>query len=487
VAKIIAGVASSHVPAIGAAIDNKQTEEPYWQRVFSGFEKSKEWMEKTKPDVCIVIYNDHASAFSVEIVPTFALGCAEEFPPADEGWGPRPVPVVQGHPELASHIAQSVILDEFDLTICNKMEVDHGLTVPMNLLFGSPKAWPCPVIPLAVNVVLYPPPTAHRCYMLGKAIRRAVESYPEDLRVVIFGTGGMSHQISGPRAGLINSKFDKAFLDNLTKDPRKLTRITHLELMREAGATILCCTPTYALRLAEVANEIGFDIDSIPMKATVHAGEPGANIPATKQRIEDAWTAKCFDHAGASEVGAHSFECHMQPGGTHLIESEYIAEVINPLTGEAVAPGERGELVITNLGRWGFPVIRYRTGDLVRVNLDRCDCGRTSLRFEGGILGRADDMVTVRGVNVFPAGVENIIRKFTEVDEFRITVNKVKQMDEMDIEVELCDGANPQVVHEIAVKLDSMLAFRPRVHHVARNMLPRFEMKAKRFHVKLCE
>ena len=146
------------------------------------------------------------------------------------------MPVVKGHPELASHIAQSVILDEFDLTICNKMEVDHGLTVPMNLLFGSPKEWPCPVIPLAVNVVLYPPPTAHRCYMLGKAIRKAVESYPEDLRVVIFGTGGMSHQICGPRAGLINSKFDKAFLDNLTKDPKKLTRISHLEFMREAGA-----------------------------------------------------------------------------------------------------------------------------------------------------------------------------------------------------------------------------------------------------------
>jgi phenylacetate-CoA ligase len=260
-----------------------------------------------------------------------------------------------------------------------------------------------------------------------------------------------------------------------------------LELMREAGTTVLCCTPTYALRLAEVAHEIGFDIRAIPMKATVHAGEPGANIPATKQRIESAWAAQCFDHAGASEVGAHSFECHRQPGGTHLIESEYIAEVINPLTGEAVAPGERGELVITNLGRWGFPVIRYRTGDLVRVNLDRCDCGRTSLRFEGGILGRADDMVTVRGVNVFPAGVENIIRKFTEVDEFRITVNKVKQMDEMDIELELCEGADPDVIHEIAIKLDSMLAFRPRVHHVAHNVLPRFEMKAKRFHVKLDE
>jgi protocatechuate 4,5-dioxygenase beta chain len=224
------------VPAIGAAIDNNRTEEPYWKRVFSGFEKSKEWMAKTKPDVVIGIYNDHASAFSVEVIPTFALGAAAEFPPADEGWGPRPVPVVKGHPQLASHIAQSVILDEFDLTICNKMEVDHGLTVPLNLVFGSPKEWPCPVIPLAVNVVLYPPPTGHRCFMLGRAIRKAVESYPEDLKVVVFGTGGMSHQISGPRAGLINSKFDKAFLDNLSKDPQKLVRMKHVEYMREAGA-----------------------------------------------------------------------------------------------------------------------------------------------------------------------------------------------------------------------------------------------------------
>lgn len=235
-AKIIAGVASSHVPAIGAAIDLGKTGEDYWKRVFSGFERSKEWMAKAKPDVAIIIYNDHASAFSVEMIPTFALGCAAEFPPADEGWGPRPVPVVKGHPELAAHIAQSVILDEFDLTIVNKMEVDHGLTVPMNLLFGSPAAWPCPVIPLAVNVVQYPPPTGNRCYNLGKAIRKAVDSYPEDLRVVIFGTGGMSHQISGPRAGLINSKFDKAFLDNMTKDTKALRDMQHIEYMREAGA-----------------------------------------------------------------------------------------------------------------------------------------------------------------------------------------------------------------------------------------------------------
>jgi protocatechuate 4,5-dioxygenase beta chain len=236
VARITAGVASSHVPAIGAAIDNHRTGEPYWQRVFEGFERSKEWMRNAKPDVCFVVYNDHASAFSVEMIPTFALGTATEFPIADEGWGARPVPVVKGHPELAAHIAQSVILDEFDLTLCNKMEVDHGLTVPLNLMFGSPKEWPCPIIPLAVNVVMYPPPTGHRCYMLGKAIRKAIESYPEDLNVVVFGTGGMSHQISGQRAGLINSKFDHAFLDNLTKDPQKLVRMEHLEYMREAGA-----------------------------------------------------------------------------------------------------------------------------------------------------------------------------------------------------------------------------------------------------------
>src|SRR5215471_13160745 len=151
-------------------------------------------MAKTKPDVAIVVYNDHASAFSVDIIPTFALGCAAEFPPADEGWGPRKVPVVQGHPELAAHIAQSVILDEFDLTICNNMPVDHGLTVPMSLMFGQPEEWPCRVIPLAVNVVQYPPPTGHRCYKLGQAIRRAVQSYGGDLTVHVWGTGGMSHQ-----------------------------------------------------------------------------------------------------------------------------------------------------------------------------------------------------------------------------------------------------------------------------------------------------
>ena len=150
--------------------------------------------------------------------------------------GPRPVPPVKGHPVLASHIVQSVVLDEFDLTVVNKMEVDHGLTVPLTLMFGQPKEWPCPVIPIAVNVVMYPVPTGHRCYLLGKAIRKAVESFDQDLRVVIFGTGGMSHQLQGPRAGLINREFDTRFLDNLTRDPQALVKISHLEYLRETGS-----------------------------------------------------------------------------------------------------------------------------------------------------------------------------------------------------------------------------------------------------------
>ncbi len=235
-AKLIAGVATSHVPAIAAALDNGKSGEPYWQPLFKGYEFSKKWIADLKPDVVILVYNDHASAFSLEIIPTFALGCAEEFPPADEGWGPRKVPVVKGNPDLAWHIAQSTILDEFDITIVNKMPVDHGLTVPLSLMCGQPKEWPFQVIPLCVNVIQYPPPTGHRCWNFGKAIRKAVESFPGDQRVVIFGTGGMSHQLQGPRAGLINSTFDKNFLDRFSADPESLTKIQHLEYVREAGS-----------------------------------------------------------------------------------------------------------------------------------------------------------------------------------------------------------------------------------------------------------
>lgn len=235
-ARIVAGVGTSHVPAVGAALDQGRTAEAYWAPVFQGYEWSKRWMAEQRPDVAIVVYNDHATAFSLDLIPTFAIGCAEGFNPADEGWGPRQVPRVLGHPELAWHIAQSTILDEFDMTIVNKMDVDHGLTVPLSLLFGQPEAWPCPVIPLAVNVVQYPPPTGNRCYQLGKAVRRAVESFPADLKVVIFGTGGMSHQLQGPRAGFINKAWDTSFLDRLSRDPEGLARIPHVEYVREAGS-----------------------------------------------------------------------------------------------------------------------------------------------------------------------------------------------------------------------------------------------------------
>ena len=235
-ARITAGVATSHVPAVGAALDLGRTADPYWQPLFGGYEFSKRWMAGHRPDVVVLVYNDHASAFSLEMIPTFAIGCAESYAPADEGWGPRPVPVVQGHPELAWHIAQSTILDEFDMTIVNRMDVDHGLTVPLSLMFGQPAAWPCRVIPLAVNVVQYPPPTGNRCYNLGRAIRKAVQSFDEDLNVMVWGTGGMSHQLQGPRAGLINREFDTAFLDGLTKDPEALAKIPHVDYVREAGS-----------------------------------------------------------------------------------------------------------------------------------------------------------------------------------------------------------------------------------------------------------
>ena len=235
-ARITAGIGSSHVPAIGAALDNGRTGEPLWSPVFKGYDWVKAWLKDNRPDVVILVYNDHASNFSLEVVPTFAIGCAEQFQPADEGWGPRPVPTVQGHPALAWHITESLIQEEFDLTIVNRLDVDHGLTVPLSLMFGQPDAWPVKVIPLAVNVIQYPPPTGNRCYKLGEAIARAVASFPEDLKVQVWGTGGMSHQLTGERAGHINEDFDTGFLDCLTSNPGALRQLTHREYILEAGS-----------------------------------------------------------------------------------------------------------------------------------------------------------------------------------------------------------------------------------------------------------
>jgi protocatechuate 4,5-dioxygenase beta chain len=236
VASISASVYTSHIPAIGAALDLGKTAEPYWQPVFGGYQRSKEWMAKHVPDVIVLVYNDHATAFSLDLVPTFAIGTGERFMPADEGWGARPVPEVLGHPELAAHIAHSVIQDDFDLTIVNRMDVDHGLTVPLSLMFGQPSAWPCRVIPFAVNVVLYPVPSGRRCWNLGRAIRKAIALYDEPLKVQVWGTGGMSHQLQGPRAGLINREFDQSFLDRLIADPEGLAQMPHVDYVREAGS-----------------------------------------------------------------------------------------------------------------------------------------------------------------------------------------------------------------------------------------------------------
>ena len=180
-AEIVAGLCTSHVPLLGRVIDGGRTEEPYWKPIFEGYEPTRKWLADLKPDVMIVIYNDHANGFSFKYTPTFAIGCAEEFQPADEGAGRRHVPVVQGHSALACHITESLVLNQFDMTIMNEMDVDHGLTVPLSLVCGQPEVWPFKVIPICVNVIQYPQPTAERCYALGKAIRKAVETFDEDL------------------------------------------------------------------------------------------------------------------------------------------------------------------------------------------------------------------------------------------------------------------------------------------------------------------
>ena len=236
-AKLTSALYTSHVPAIGAAMDLGKTEEPYWKKVFDGYTWTRKWAKENTPDVVILAYNDHATAFDSSLIPTFVLGTGAEYPVADEGYGPRPVPDVKGYPEFAAHLAQSVIQDDFDLTLVNEMVVDHGLTVPLSLVYGQVEEWPVKVIPLAVNVVQYPVPSGRRCYELGKALRRAIDKWDgPELNVQIWGTGGMSHQLQGPRAGLINQEWDNAFLDMLISDPLGLTEWPHIAYVDAAGS-----------------------------------------------------------------------------------------------------------------------------------------------------------------------------------------------------------------------------------------------------------
>ncbi|MDA8236110.1 MAG: AMP-binding protein [Clostridia bacterium] len=261
--------------------------------------------------------------------------------------------------------------------------------------------------------------------------------------------------------------------------------ITRINSILENKPTVIACTPSYALRLAEAAAEQGIDMSKSSIIKTIHAGEPGASIPSTKKKLEQSWGAKCYDHHGMTEMGAISFECQVQPGSIHLIESEFIVEVINPETGLPCADGESGELILTNLGRWGMPNIRYRTGDRVILNVNRCDCGRTFARIEGGVIGRVDDMLIIRGVNVFPSALENIIRNYPEVAEFMIEVHKVKEMDDLKLKLEIDQNQYSaekikETINAIVEEVRNKLQIRVETEHAAAGTLPRFEMKAKR-------
>ena len=236
-AEVIWGLASSHVPSIGAAMDNGKTQDPYWKPLFDGYRPAREWMAQHTPDVIVLIYNDHANSIGLDLVPTFAVGTAASYAVADEGWGPRNVPAIVGHPALSQHLVESLVDDEFDITVAHELEVDHGFTVPLSVYCPQPgESWPAPVIPLLVNVIQYPQPTAARCYALGKALGSAIRSFPEDLTVAVFGTGGMSHQLAGERAGLINAEFDAMFMEKIQSDPEALAALSREDYVVNAGS-----------------------------------------------------------------------------------------------------------------------------------------------------------------------------------------------------------------------------------------------------------
>jgi len=232
-AEVVAGIGVSHIPALGMAMQGDRSGPA--AEVFSKFAPVRGWVRELALDTVIVVYNDHASAFSLELLPTFVIGAAKSYAPADEGYGARNVPVAQGDGDLSWHLVDSVIPQGFDLAIAQKLDVDHGLTVPLTLLFGSPPEWPVKVIPIEVNVVQQPTPSAQRCFDLGRAIGRAVRSFPGSRRVGIVGTGGMSHQLQGRRAGHINSEFDRMFLAEIVDNPQQLTGLSNADYMREAG------------------------------------------------------------------------------------------------------------------------------------------------------------------------------------------------------------------------------------------------------------
>ncbi|HYA59820.1 MAG TPA: class III extradiol dioxygenase family protein [Burkholderiaceae bacterium] len=233
-AKIVGSITTSHVPAIGGAIAKKLQEDPYWKPFFDGFPPIREWLAKVKPDVAVIVYNDHGLNFFLDKQPTFAIGAAPEYRNADEGWGIPVVPSFAGDLDLSWHLINCLIADEFDIVTCQEMSVDHAFTLPMALLWPDQK-WPVRTVPVCVNTVQFPLPTAQRCYKLGQSIGRAIQSFDRDSRVLIIGTGGLSHQLEGKRAGFINKQFDLQFMDSLISNPTWATQFSDLDLVEQAG------------------------------------------------------------------------------------------------------------------------------------------------------------------------------------------------------------------------------------------------------------
>jgi phenylacetate-CoA ligase len=255
-----------------------------------------------------------------------------------------------------------------------------------------------------------------------------------------------------------------------------------LQSILDDRATVIVCTPTYALHLAEAARELRIDLRAIAVRIGIHAGEPGASLPNVKRAIERAWGATCFDHAGATEAGAWAFDCEAQTGAIHLNEAEFIFEVIDPQTGESIGEGQRGELVITNLGRAGMPVLRYRTGDLVELTTEPCPCGRSFARIKGGVLGRADDMIIVRGVNLYPSAIDNLIRGNPLVFEYEVEISRIAGLDELLIRIETADaGSFDEAAHQLTHSFRTAHSIRVSVEHSPAGSLPRYEFKSRRF------
>lgn len=284
----------------------------------------------------------------------------------------------------------------------------------------------------------------------------------------------------GPFIGFWSAFEGAAKVGAMTVPGGGMSTEQRLQAILDNGVSVLCCTPTYALRLAEVAEQQGINLAASGVRVTVHAGEPGASIPEVRQRIERAWGAHAFDHTGMTEVGATGFTCQAQ-AGVHLIESEFIFEVVDPATSAPAPAGQRGELVITNLGRAGMPLIRYRTGDAVQVDASPCTCGRTFARLPGGILGRVDEMLVVRGMNVYPSAIEGVVREFPEIAEFRLEVSRAHELAELRLILEpTAEGSGADLAERVARTLHRRLLLRVPCEAVRPGTLPRFEMKAKR-------